>query len=175
MTFVKEVVFCFSFLVVSLSKPANAAEDHNSTDLAMSQILQVPFPYDFPDQNESGAKLFPMGQCHGLRLEEATIDQLQQWMSSQELTARELADCYFQRVLQTDGYIRLVPRHTFTTSSIFKFRQRIEYQFDWWMLMLSCEVRSRNSIQTTSGLPLNSMICAERVTFLDPFMVFLSS
>jgi len=47
-----------------------------------------------------------MRQCHGLTIEEATIDQLQEYMSSRRLTSAQLAVCYLQRVFQTDEYIK---------------------------------------------------------------------
>lgn len=85
-----------------LKKAGNA-----SIDLATSQVLENPFPYYFPDQNDS-ADLFPMESCNGITLEEATIDQLQDYMSNGKLTASQLAMCYLQRQHQTDKYIKSV-------------------------------------------------------------------
>lgn len=78
-----------------------------SIDLAASQVLDIPFPYYFPDQNDS-ANLFPMESCNGITLEEATIDQLQEYMSNGKLTASQLTICYLQRQYQTDEYIKSV-------------------------------------------------------------------
>jgi len=78
-----------------------------SIDLAASQVLGNPFPYYFPDQNDS-ANLFPMESCNGITLEEATIDQLQDYMSNGKLTASQLTICYLQRQYQTDKYVKFV-------------------------------------------------------------------
>ena len=77
----------------------------NASQLAASQILGEPFPYDFPDQ-DSVPDLFPMQSCNGIVLEEATIDQLQDYMDHGKLTSSQLVLCYLQRIYQTDNYIK---------------------------------------------------------------------
>ena len=77
----------------------------NASQLAASQILGEPFPYDFPDQ-DSVSDLFPMQSCNGMVLEEATIDQLRDYMSHGRLTSFQLVLCYLQRIYQTDNYIK---------------------------------------------------------------------
>ena len=79
----------------------------NFSDLAASEVLNEPFPYYFPDQNDT-ANLFPMPQCNGITLEEATIDQLHQYMSQGQLTSVQLIICYMQREYQTREYIKYV-------------------------------------------------------------------
>ena len=91
-----------------VSSFAKAFRANNVSLLVESQLLQSPFPYDFPDQSHAGDKLFPMEQCQGLTLEEAAIDQLSQWMSAGKLTTQQLVTCYDQRIEQTDGYTKLV-------------------------------------------------------------------
>jgi amidase len=49
-----------------------------------------------------------MPTCHGVVLDEATIDQLQGHMSDGRLTSLELLKCYLKRVEQVDGYINSV-------------------------------------------------------------------
>ena len=74
-----------------------------------TQTLSSPFPYDFPDQNAANTSgLFPMPQCHGITIEEATIDQLQQYLSSGNITSQQLVVCYMQRMWQVDQYINSV-------------------------------------------------------------------
>ena len=89
----------------ALGSPAPSS-NHNYTGLASSQILNDPYPYAFPQQGLRGSNLFPMPLCKGLKLEEATIDQLQHWMSLGRLSTRKLVECYMDRITQTDGYIR---------------------------------------------------------------------
>ena len=78
--------------------------------LSDRQILEDPH-YTFPLlQNgtlvDSGQ--FPMLLCNGFKLEEATIDHLQEAMSNGTLTTVQIALCYLQRFYQTDKYIRHV-------------------------------------------------------------------
>lgn len=65
--------------------------------------------FAFPDQNAANtSELFPMPLCHGKRIEESTIDQLQDYLSRGELNSQQLALCYLQRMWQTDEYINSV-------------------------------------------------------------------
>ncbi|GAB7351577.1 hypothetical protein MBLNU459_g2200t1 [Dothideomycetes sp. NU459] len=68
-----------------------------------AETLSSPYPYDFPTTS-----LFPMRQCHGVTIEEATIDQLQAYLTSGALTSAQLAVCYLQRAYQTQDYIHSV-------------------------------------------------------------------
>ncbi|QDS77417.1 hypothetical protein FKW77_006436 [Venturia effusa] len=75
----------------------------------ISQTLQNPFPYEFPDvDNAETPALFPMPPCNGIILEEATIDQLQDYMSKGALTSVQLALCYLKRHWQTEDYINSI-------------------------------------------------------------------
>ena len=98
-------ILSLATISAALGSPA-LSSNHNDTGLASSQILNNPFPYAFPQQELRGSNLFPVPLCKGLKLEEATIDQLQHWMSLGKLSTRELAECYIYRVTQTDGYVR---------------------------------------------------------------------
>ena len=51
---------------------------------------------------------FPMADCYGLPLEEATVDQMQDWMASGVLTSRQLTRCYLGRILQLNEYVKYV-------------------------------------------------------------------
>ena len=77
----------------------------NASDLVSSQDLESPFPYYFPDQRNVD-NLFPMPDCNGVVLEEATVDALQDAMNKGQLTSTKIAMCYLQRVHQTNGYIK---------------------------------------------------------------------
>jgi hypothetical protein len=78
----------------------------NATGFAQDQVLTDPFPYYFPQLNASAAKLFTMPLCYGVKIEEATIDQLQCYLGNGSLSSVQLLDCYLQRVHQTDDYIK---------------------------------------------------------------------
>jgi amidase len=71
--------------------------------------LQQPYPYFFPPQDAAETTaLFPMPICSGVHLEEATIDQLQGYLSDRTLTSVQLLKCYLDRVYQVDKYINSV-------------------------------------------------------------------
>ena len=71
-----------------------------------AETLATPFPYYFPKLGQSAADLFPMPDCNGFVLEEATIDQLQDAMGRGQLTSLQIALCYLQRFEQTYEYIK---------------------------------------------------------------------
>jgi amidase len=78
----------------------------NLTDVLSIDPLLNPFPYYFPSGDAVGSStLFPMPTCQGITLEEATIDQLQGYMSDGTLTSSALLKCYLRRVRQVDEYI----------------------------------------------------------------------
>lgn len=96
-------------LVARGSSPSYSGSNYdtsNSTGLANSQILNDPFPYYFPRQDASPARLFAMSRCQGVDIEEASIDELQKYLASGELTSVQLVTCYIQRHLQTAQYLK---------------------------------------------------------------------
>jgi amidase len=99
-------------LVIALGCVTAAIGYDNSTiDEAhiASQVLSSPSKYDFPILQSNSSKdsgQFPMPQCHGITLEEATIDQLQDYMVNGNITSVQIAMCYMQRILQTDEYTK---------------------------------------------------------------------
>lgn len=93
--------YCAFATVVSYNVPRYSI---NASDLVSSQDLESPLPYYFPDE-KSVEDLFPMPDCNGIALEEATIDSLQEAMNKGHLTSTKIALCYLQRIYQTNGYI----------------------------------------------------------------------
>ena len=47
-----------------------------------------------------------MPPCKGHTIEDATIDELQEFMTTGNLTAVQLVTCYIQRYYQTNQYIK---------------------------------------------------------------------
>lgn len=91
------------------SLPVLKRQDASLPSLAGSQILQNPFPYDFPiltNPSDPARNPFPMPPCNGVTLEEATIDQLQDYMENGRLTSVQIVTCYMQRMFQVDGYTK---------------------------------------------------------------------
>jgi amidase len=101
---------CFGAFLAGISSAiAQGNQTTNATQIIESQTLDSPSVYDFPvlqNGNNSESGQFPMPLCNGFTLEEATIDQLQDAMSTGKLTSVQIALCYLQRIMQTDEYIR---------------------------------------------------------------------
>lgn len=108
LSYLMRLALCLTSIAIILPTLAERPKVHDEPVLASSQLLRNPCPYDLPDQRQPADELFPMKQCQGLKLKEATIDQLQQWMSSGKLTTKQLVTCYIQRITQTDRYVRYV-------------------------------------------------------------------
>lgn len=91
-------------LLMPLFLAANAqpVEDH----LLGIQTLSNPSVYDFPVLGTNGSSLFPMRPCRGIQLEEASIDDLQEYQSSGKLTSVQLLHCYLERIFQTHSYLK---------------------------------------------------------------------
>lgn len=101
--------------------PRSEYNTANASGLAASEILNDPFPYYFPSQNDT-VNLFAMPSCNGIKLEEATIDQLQEYMSQGRLTSVQLVMCYMQREYQTRDYIKYVSSAIIPTKPLFSKR-----------------------------------------------------
>ncbi|KAF2647924.1 glutamyl-tRNA amidotransferase subunit A [Lophiostoma macrostomum CBS 122681] len=104
-----------TILLFALGKTSSAQNDsicdvqQNSSCTLSIDPLQDPYPYYFPLVENAGTPgLFPMPPCHGITLEEATIDQLQGYMTHGTLTATRLLQCYLKRISQVDEYINSV-------------------------------------------------------------------
>ena len=77
--------------------------------LAASQVLHDEVSAWFPPQD--GTNAFSMPLCNGFRLEEATIDDIQDALTNGHLTSVDLVLCYLQRIQQTQNYIRYEQSH----------------------------------------------------------------
>lgn len=92
--------YCAFAAVISYDEPPYSI---NASYLVSSQDLESPLPYYFPDEKNLG-ELFPMPDCNGIVLEEATIDFVQEAINKGHLTSTKIALCYLQRIYQTNGY-----------------------------------------------------------------------
>ncbi|PHH82182.1 hypothetical protein CDD82_6740 [Ophiocordyceps australis] len=83
-----------------------AGADAPDGALVKDVFLQTP-PSLIPLMEKAGSPdLFPMGDCFGFKLEEATIAQMQEAMESGRLTSVQLVSCYMTRTFQTQPYIK---------------------------------------------------------------------
>ena len=56
--------------------------------------------------NVSASAWHAMPLCKGHKIEDATIDELQEFMTTGNLTTVQLVTCYIQRYYQTNQYIK---------------------------------------------------------------------
>ena len=56
--------------------------------------------------NVSASAWHAMPLCKGHKIEDATIDELQEFMTIGNLTTVQLVTCYMQRYYQTNGFIK---------------------------------------------------------------------
>lgn len=106
-------IWCIYLFVASVGSTILAGtsnfttlEISNASNSITSETSQEPFPYVFPDFARNSADWFPMPDCNGVVLEEATIDELQDAMRGGQLTSVTIVMCYLQRIYQTDEYIK---------------------------------------------------------------------
>lgn len=102
------LLLAFTSTVLALVKTSWARNETVYNVLA-TDPLQTPYPYYFPVANDADTPgLFAMPQCQGITLEEATIDQLQGYLSAGNVTSAQLLRCYLRRVRQVDEYINSI-------------------------------------------------------------------
>lgn len=88
------------------STPASTSAISASSP-ASSQIVASPYPYIFPEQKFIGTpQLFPMPLCHGIPLEEASIDDIRLALTIRKLSVTTLVGCYMDRITQVDRYVK---------------------------------------------------------------------
>lgn len=96
--------FASWLLTTGLAAVANAISSNDS--LVAQQIDIQPFPYDFPKLGVNGSDLFPMRDCHGFTLEEASIDDIQAQLKAGRFTGSQLLQCYLERIYQVQPYTK---------------------------------------------------------------------
>lgn len=98
-----------------------------------------------------------MPQCQGITLEEATIDQLQQYMSDGNLTSVQLVTCYLQRIWQTQEYINSVletnPDFLNIAASLDAERKagQVRGPLHGIPFMVKDNIATKDAMQTTAG------------------------
>ncbi|KXG47207.1 Amidase [Penicillium griseofulvum] len=95
-------------MVFGVSGLALVSSVAQADSLVDSQILTDPYLYDFPRLGGHGAEQFAMRPCHGFKLEEATIDQIQAQLEIGTFTGVQLLECYMDRVHQTQPYLNAI-------------------------------------------------------------------
>lgn len=76
--------------------------------LDVSQVFPMT-PNLIPLEKNAGSdNLFPMADCFGFKLHEATIDQMQAAMANGTLSSVQLVSCYMTRQFQTQQYLNAI-------------------------------------------------------------------
>ncbi|KAI8932609.1 hypothetical protein NX059_010108 [Plenodomus lindquistii] len=108
MYIMSRVVTLLLLITISAASTCGSQETSSSSVLNVDS-LQQPYPYYFPPQDAIGTPdLFPMLKCGSVTLEEATIDELQGYLSDGTLTSVGLLKCYLKRARQVDDYINSI-------------------------------------------------------------------
>lgn len=95
------------FGAVLVAADASTAMTDSTADTATTDPRYAYTPSLIPLlENADSTGLFPMANCNGFKLEEATIDQMQDAMRQGRLTSVQLVQCYLTRAFQTEEYIR---------------------------------------------------------------------
>lgn len=84
-----------SLWILAAALPVFGNVDHVNADLHLSSR----------DDNSTGDGLFPMPLCNGIKIEDATIEELQRWMTLGQLSSQDLVSCYVARIEQTNPYV----------------------------------------------------------------------
>ncbi|CAK1361316.1 putative amidase [Cercospora beticola] len=101
-------MFAYIALLLLDTVLAHSTNNH-SNSTCLSPYSEVADYQAFPGQNvANSSNLFPMPLCHGHQIEEASIDQIQSYLTQSTLTSQQLAFCYMQRMWQTDDYLNAV-------------------------------------------------------------------
>lgn len=112
-----KVLLCATIILVDVqaalwSPPAHSELDSYAPDTYnVSTIVEPlsdmhPVPNCVTQDNATASHLFAMPACKGVRIEDATIDELQRYLSRGRLTSVDLVSCYMQRSFQTGEYIK---------------------------------------------------------------------
>ncbi|KAJ5279710.1 hypothetical protein N7478_005082 [Penicillium angulare] len=96
---------------LALASSAIATGQHEIDSLVASQILTDPYAYDFPRLGAPGSSQFPMRNCHGFKLEEASVDDIQARLTNGTFTSVQLLECYLDRITQTQPYLNAILQH----------------------------------------------------------------
>ncbi|KAI9333761.1 amidase [Zopfochytrium polystomum] len=76
-----------------------------TTTAAYYSSPSAPSPSPRPNVDPDRVNPFPMASCRGLKLEEATIGEMQGWLTGGVVTSVELVRCYLERVAQVDPFV----------------------------------------------------------------------
>ena len=94
-------------LFTASSWAASSVQQNPPSDLG-NLSLQQPFLYSSLQDAANTSALFLMPTCRGVVLEEATIDQLTEYMNAGVLTSVQILECYMKRIQQVDKYINSI-------------------------------------------------------------------
>lgn len=97
-------------LLLAWSKPSNgAANPFRQAVLDGSKLLNHTFLYQYPLRDitsDTARSLNTLNLCNGVTIEEATIYELQNYLSKGRLTSEQLTACYIRRIFEVERFIK---------------------------------------------------------------------
>ncbi|KAF5022895.1 hypothetical protein F66182_5055 [Fusarium sp. NRRL 66182] len=115
-------------------------------------------PTLLPLQENAGSEdLFPMAECNGFKLEEATLTEMQDAMLKGGLTSVQLVTCYLTRTYQTQEYINSVLQVNPDVFAIAaerdaeRRRGRVRGPLHGIPFTVKDNIGTRDSLETTAG------------------------
>ncbi|KAH7312624.1 amidase signature domain-containing protein [Stachybotrys elegans] len=108
-------------------------------------------------ENVGTSDLFPMPECFGFELEEATIDEMQHAMTHDNLTSTQLVTCYLLRNYQTAPYINSIMQVNADVFAIAAARDRerangeVRGPLHGIPFIVKDNIASKDSMETTAG------------------------
>lgn len=90
------------YFALGAATPLLAIANSQNTEELLPELSLLPTAYS----NVSATKWHSMPSCNGIIIEDATINDLQTYMTEGNLSSVELTICYMQRVFQTNPYIK---------------------------------------------------------------------
>jgi amidase len=101
-------VIAIVFSLFGASSWAASGGQQNLPSVLGNFPLQQPYSYSSLQDVGNLSALFLMPTCGEVVLEEATIDQLTEYMSTGSLTSVQILECYTERICQVDQYINSI-------------------------------------------------------------------
>ncbi|PLB44866.1 alpha-glucosidase [Aspergillus steynii IBT 23096] len=136
---------------------AGPAQQNQSDSLVAAQVLSDPYSYDFPRLGASGASLFPMRLYNGFKLEEASIDDIQEQLAGGNLTSVDLLQCYLERIYQTDSYLKAILQinpdafHIAKALDAERARGKVRGPLHGIPFIVKDNIASKDRLETTAG------------------------
>lgn len=151
-------MFIYIALLLLDTVLAHPTKNLNNSSTCLAPYSEVADYQAFPDQNAANSStLFPMALCRGHQIEEASIDQIQSYLTQGTLTSQQLAFCYMQRIWQIDDYLNAVLEINPDSMQIASARDQermsghVRGPLHGIPFMIKDNIATKDKMQTTAG------------------------